>query len=140
MSEEEKAKELYYNPKSGFLSIPKLWKKIKEAGINLSYNDLKKILEQQEAYQITKQVKKPKDFSNIVADHPLQSTQLDIMIYDRYQYHNYKYVIGVIDVYSRYVVARALTNMRMPMIMSSLKEIFSRNLQRIRILPRKHQL
>ena len=121
--EEEKAKQLYLNPKSGFLSLPKLWKKIKEANINISYNDLKKILEQQETYQLTKQVKKPKEFSNIIADHPLQCSQLDIMIYDRYQIHNYKYVIGLIDVYSRFVVARALTNMRMSTILTNLKEM-----------------
>ena len=122
-NEEEKAKQLYLNPKSGFLSLPKLWKKIKEANINISYNDLKKILEQQETYQLTKQVKKPKEFSNIIADHPLQCSQLDIMIYDRYQIHNYKYVIGLIDVYSRYVVARPLTNMRMSTILTNLKEM-----------------
>ena len=58
--EEEKAKQLYFNPKSGFLSLNKLWKKIKAANINLSYQDLKKIIEQQEVYQITKQVKRPK--------------------------------------------------------------------------------
>ena len=105
------------------LSLPKLWKKIKEANINLSYNDLKKILEH---YQITKQTHKPKEFSNVFAStttHPLQSTQLDIMVYDRYQYHNYKYVIGLIDVYSRFVVARPLTNMRMSTILSNLKEM-----------------
>ena len=97
---------------------------MKDKWINISYTDLKKILEQEELYEITKQVKKPKFFSIIVANHPLQSTQLDVMIYDRYQYHNYKYIIGVIDVYSRYVACRALTNMRMPTIMNSLKEIF----------------
>ena len=124
MSEEEKTKNLYYNSKMGFLSLHKLWRRIKDEGINISYNDLKKILEQQLPYELTKQVKKPKVFSNIVAGHPLQSTQLDVMIYDRYQYHNYKYVIGVIDVYSRYVDCRAITNMRMTTIMTSLKEIF----------------
>ena len=46
------------------------------------------------------------------------------MIYDRFAYHNYKYVLGVIDVYSRYAVCRALTNMRMETIMTKLKDIF----------------
>jgi hypothetical protein len=84
---------------------------------------LKKILEQQETYQINKQVKKPKEFSNVIADFPLQSVQLDICIYDRFQIHNYKYIIGMIDVYSRFVVAKPLTNMRMETIMKSVKGI-----------------
>ena len=46
------------------------------------------------------------------------------MVYDRFAFHSYKYVLGVIDVYSRYVVCRPLTNMRMETIMSKLKEIF----------------
>ena len=45
------------------------------------------------------------------------------MIYDRYQIHNYKYVIGLIDVYSRFVIARALTNMKMSTILTNLKEM-----------------
>ena len=61
MSEEEKAKKLYLQAKVGFLSLHKLWKKIKEANINISYNDLKKILEQQETYQLTKQDKSQKN-------------------------------------------------------------------------------
>ena len=46
------------------------------------------------------------------------------MIYDRFQYHNYKYVIGVIDMYSRYAACIALTNMIMETIMEKLKEMF----------------
>ena len=88
---EEKLKEIYYNPKTGFLSLTKLWQIVKEA-IPVSYNDVKKILEQQKTYELTKQIVKPKEFSNVYADHLVQSTQLDIMIYDIFQFDNYKYV------------------------------------------------
>ena len=121
---EEKLKAIYYNPKSGFLSLKKLWERVKEENIPASYNDVRKFLEQQKPYELHKQVTRPKEFSNIYADHPLQCVQIDIMIYDRFAYHNYKYVLGVIDVYSRYAVCKALTNMRMGTIMEKLKEIF----------------
>lgn len=116
-------KGLYYNPKRVIHPLTNYGKKIQESGIDISLIHLKKFLEQQETYQINKQVKKPNEYSNIVADYPLQSTQLDIMIYDRYQIHSYKYVIGLIDVYSRYVVCRALTNMKISTILSNLKEM-----------------
>jgi ABC-type phosphate transport system permease subunit len=45
------------------------------------------------------------------------------MIYDRFQIHNYKYVIGMKYVYSIYATAIALTNMRIPTIMNSSKEM-----------------
>ena len=97
----------------------KLWQRVKEEGIPASYNDVRKFLEQQKPYELTKQVKKPTEFSNVYADHPLQCGQLDIMIYDRYAYHNYKYVLGVIDD----AICRPLTNMRMGTIMEKLKEM-----------------
>ena len=46
------------------------------------------------------------------------------MIYDRYAIHQYKYIIGAIDVYSRFAVARPLTNMRMSTLMENLKDMF----------------
>ena len=46
------------------------------------------------------------------------------MIYDRFAYHNYKYVLGVIDVYSRDAVCRPLTNIIMGTLMEKLQDIF----------------
>ena len=51
------------------------------------------------------------------------------MVYDRFQLHQYKYVLGVIDVYSRYVSCRPLTNMRMETIMEKLQDIFDNDLK-----------
>ena len=81
-------------------------------------------MEQQKPYELHKKVVKPKEFSNVYADHPLQCTHLDIMIYARNEIHNYKYIIGVIDIYSRRVSCRAMTNMRMDTIMDDLKDMF----------------
>ena len=97
-SPEDKLKELYYNPKTGFLSFNKLWQRVKEEGIPFSQNDVKRFLEQQKPYELHKQVVKPKELSNFYADHPLQCTYLDIMIYARNEIHNYKYIVGVIDI------------------------------------------
>ena len=58
----ERLKELYYNTKTGFLSSNKLWQKAKEEGIPVSLNDVKRFLEQQKPYELTKQVKKPQNF------------------------------------------------------------------------------
>jgi hypothetical protein len=120
----DRLREIYYNTKTGFLSLNKLWQRVKEEGIPLSQNDVKRFLEQQKPYELTKQVVKPKEFSNVYADHVLQSTQLDIMIYDRFEFHHYKYVLGIIDVYSRYVGCRAMTNMRMETVMEKVQDIF----------------
>jgi len=46
------------------------------------------------------------------------------MVYDRYEINQYKYVLVVIDVYSRYVTAVALTNMREETLLDSIHGIF----------------
>ena len=120
----EKLHDLYYDPKSGFLSLSKFYQKVKAQGIQASYGDVKRFYDQQTVPQITKQVKRPTEFSNIYSPFPLSSVQLDIMVYDRYQIHKYRYVLGVIDDYSRYVIAKPMTNKELPTIMKTLKEIF----------------
>ena len=61
MKTQEEVEKVYYTPSKGFQSLNKqLWKRLQEEKIQISYNDLKKILEQQETYQLNKQVRKPK--------------------------------------------------------------------------------
>jgi hypothetical protein len=48
---------------------------------------------------------------------------MDIIIYDRYEYHNYKYILVVVDIYSRYAQARAMINRKNETIMYNLKDI-----------------
>jgi hypothetical protein len=57
---EEKLRELYYNPKSGFLSLNKRGQRAKEEHIPVSYNDVKNFLEQQKPDELHKQVVRPK--------------------------------------------------------------------------------
>ena len=49
---EEKLKALYYDPKKGFLPLTKLWQRVKEDKIPLSYNDVRKIPGTAEAIRI----------------------------------------------------------------------------------------
>jgi hypothetical protein len=121
----EKLKELYHNPKYGFQSLSKFYHSVKENGIKASFNDVKRFIESQNVYQTMKQVRKPKEFSNVYASKPLESVQIDIRIYDRYQFHGYKYILGVIDVYSRKLACRAMTNRTLAGIMKNLKDIFT---------------
>ena len=49
---------------------------------------------------------------------------MDIMIYDRFEYHKYNCLLNVIDVHSRFAMSKALTNHRAGTIVESLKEMF----------------
>jgi transposase InsO family protein len=45
------------------------------------------------------------------------------MIYDRYQWKQYKYILVIIDIHSRYAEARAMTNRENTTIMENIKSI-----------------
>ena len=50
---------------------------------------------------------------------------MDLLIYDRYESDKRKYILVVIDVYSRYAQARALNNRENQTIIKELKDIFN---------------
>ena len=110
MKYDDALKALWYSLKTGFTSLSKFWVTVKKSIPDVSYLDVKTFLARQEAQQITKQVQRPKEFSNIISNQFFFSTQMDVCVYDRYKIDNYKYILGVIDVFSRYAVCRALTN------------------------------
>jgi hypothetical protein len=67
-------------------------------------------LEEQPAWQITKEEALPSKYSSFWATEPGKEYQLDLMVYDRYKQDNYQYILCMMDVHSRYVQARAVTN------------------------------
>jgi len=115
--------DLFYNAKSGLSSADKLYKKAKELGLKYTLKEIKKYVDNQYVTQVFKPVVRPKYFSTITEDKIRDNYQLDLMIYDRYEYHHYKYILVVVDIYSRYADARALTNRENKTIMENLKDI-----------------
>lgn len=115
--------ELYFNPKQGFISLTKLYEKVKENNIPVTYQQVKKFYESLAITQIMRPVRKSRKFNTIYALYPRDIYQMDIIVYDRYMYHNYKYILVVIDIYSRYVQAKAMTNREMPTIIKNFDEI-----------------
>jgi hypothetical protein len=55
--------------------------------------------------QILRDYRRPKKYLPIVANSPGDCFQMDIMVYNRFQYDNYKYILTCVDVYSRYAQA-----------------------------------
>jgi transposase InsO family protein len=116
-------KDLYYDAKTGFLSENKVYIKAKENGLKITHKEIKEFSDKQYTSQITGQDKRPKIFSSIYENKIRDNYQMDIIIYDRYEYHNYKYILVVVDIYSRYAQARAMTNRKNETIMLNLKDI-----------------
>lgn len=119
----DRLQETYYDPQRGFQSAPKLYAKLREQGIR--YQEVVSFLNSQRSYQLNKIPRRPRQYRSIVAPFPTFGYQIDIMVYDRHEFHHYKYILTCIDVHSRYVAARVLTTRQAPTIVDSLKSIFS---------------
>ena len=125
MSVNKELEKIYYNPQMGFTSGTKLYKMAKELNIKTTQKEINEFLEKQAVVQVFREQKKPKLFSSIIADKIKDEYQMDIMIYDRYEFRKYKYILVIIDIHSRYVKARAMTNRENQTIIKNIDEILN---------------
>ena len=88
--------------------------------------EVQKFYQNQEIIQKTKRkpLKVDRVYNTIVASGYGADYQIDIIVYDRFEYHRYKYILCVIDVHSRYACCRAMTNRKNETILEELKSIF----------------
>lgn len=117
-------RQVYYDPKTGFTSLNKFYRTVKEKNPRITLQQVKSFLDKQETYQVNREDKKPKTFTSIYAPKPFYNFQIDIIIYDRFEIDNYKYILCVVDTYSRYAVCKALTNRENPTIVKTIDDIF----------------
>lgn len=116
-------KEIYYNPEAGFISAKKLLTKAREQDPTIKLEDVQQFLDKQYTYQVNRQVKKPKVYNTIVSPSVNNNWQMDIIVYDRYEFNKYKYILCVVDVYSRYAWTKAMTSRNMKTIMTNFQSI-----------------
>jgi len=117
-------KDLYYSPDSGFLSAQKLYLKARSQGLAVTHKAVRDFIQKQLPDQLTKAQKRPKFFNTIYVDKIRDNYQLDIVIYDRYEYHHYKYILCMIDVHSRFAQCVVMTNREGGTIIAAVKKIF----------------
>lgn len=115
----------FYDPKSGFISATKLYHKLKPQFPTLKQTQVNEWVKEQAVNQMTNRKRPPTVYSSIQAPSKGSIYQLDLMIYDRFEYHGYKYILVVVDIYSRFAMAKALTNRTLPNLMKNIKEIFA---------------
>jgi hypothetical protein len=77
----EALRELYYNKRTGLSSFDKLWRKVRKEGLNYTQKEVKSFLRRQSAAQITKEFKKPRQFTTIRAPEPGTNLQMDLMFF-----------------------------------------------------------
>ena len=118
--------EEYYES-FNFPSLDKLYKLLKEDGFDIKKNEIKEYLSQQTEQEQLK-IKKPqkKKQGHIIALTYKENAQMDI--YDMRKYKttnkNYKYLLVLIDVFTRQVYARPLKKKDVNDVLKELLSIF----------------
>ena len=96
---------IFYNPKTGFIDLPSLYEKLQEAGYNFKYNDVKNWYQNQQINQIYKKPMKIRSYNKIISHYnqigELQADLMDLKKFSRHN-HGYKYILNIIDIFSRY--------------------------------------
>lgn len=111
---EEQIAVIINDPEKGLIGdLRKLKKILNENGIKATTAQIKKVRDEQPWYQTTKRTRRKPKFGNIMAPAPGDQYYMDVIVYTRHNVNKYKYVLNVVDVFSRYASSRALTNMIM---------------------------
>ena len=93
----DRLKELYYNPRTGFVSPYKIYIKLNKT-IPLSV--IKKFIKEQEISQITKNKNKHHQYKSINVYSTNNQWQIDLVDYSKFS-SGFKYLLCIVDVFSR---------------------------------------
>jgi hypothetical protein len=121
----EELKKLFYNPKEGLVSKDKLYAKVKEKGINLTKKEVNEFYDNQEINQVLKPLRKQKEFNTYKANYPGHIYQLDIIVYNRFTQNKKSYILVLIDIYSRFMLAEAMYNRELTTIIKAYKKMIN---------------
>lgn len=117
-------KQLFYDPKSGFVSVGRLFKKARDKALNLTYEDVKKFYDDQPVNQVFHEKKINKDeYFSIKAD-KVGCIQSDLIDMSSNKDGAYKWIITFIDVNSRYAWAFPMTTKEPKNVLPFMDKVF----------------
>ena len=126
-------KNIYNNPKlpasySGLNKIYQLLKK-KAKYKNLKYSDLKKVLSKEETYQMYKSSKKTFPRRKVITSYLNDQWDIDLIDMSSFakENDNIKYLLTIIDIFSRYAYVYPLRSKSQEEIISAMKNILKQN-------------
>lgn len=123
----EVLKKNYFDPKHpiAFAGVEKIYRWFKENGYKLSRTKIKNWLLKQEDYAIHQQPRRQFQRRRVISPYPGYMIDADLADYTSYWKSNdgFKYVLLCIDVFSRYVWAKALRNKTSKEMVSAFDEL-----------------
>ena len=118
---------IFNSPKYGLFSGQKLIKKIQAVHPDITAKQINEFLSRQESVQVTKRIKKP-GYNKIVASVPNFSWQMDLLDMSNMKSVNrgFAWILNIIDVNSRFMMAVPLKNKMAPTVEQALDSVFKK--------------
>jgi transposase InsO family protein len=101
--------DIYYNPQEGLQSLEKLYKKLQERGIRITYKQLREYLQNQDLNQIFTR-RKVKAYFPLSSSAPFQRLQIDLLDMSNQAIRGKRWIFVAVDVYTRYAFAIPMRN------------------------------
>ena len=120
----EALRKLYYSKRVGLTSFDKLWRKVKKEGLDYTQKELKQWLAKQQSSQLTKEFKKPREFTTIRAPEPGTNLQMDLMFFAP-KIKGKTGVLNVVDVHSRRVWSELINNKKEATVKKAFEKILA---------------
>jgi hypothetical protein len=120
-------KLIFYDPKIGFSDVNTLYHQAKEKKLPITFNDVYKWYFDQPINQIYKNPTKVKTYNKIRSHHnELGELQADLMDVSNLSKHNggIKYLLNVIDIYSRYAWSFPLKSKKASEVAPHIEKVF----------------
>lgn len=122
----EKIQKIFTNPKYITRNVDVLLSRVRNEypDLNVSRKQIQNFLKNQASIQITSEVKKSREFNTVYSPSIGNNFQMDLIVYDRFKYGKYRYILVVIDVYSRFVHCVPLTKKDANTVLVGVKQAF----------------
>ena len=124
----EQLHEIFYNPKSGYMGLNDLIKTAKYYQIKLPYDDIANWYWDQPVNQIFKPVPINKNHKKIICPYYsvgcVQADLMDVSRWSRFN-NNIKFLLNIVDIYSRYAWSLPLKTKKPSEVADKLKPILT---------------
>src|SRR5689334_15140811 len=122
---EEIIKKNYYSPENGLVSARNLYKKLKPDHPKVTLKLITEFIKNQATHQVHTAKKIPLNEYHQIRAPTLGELQLDILDLSNYARHNngFRYILVVVDVYSRYSFVRSLKTKAGSVVLEAMKSI-----------------
>ena len=104
---EQKLRDIYYNPSTGYQSMERLYKKAKDEGLGVSRKLVKDWLKTQDTYTIHKPIVRKHKFQRTFVKDLSEQVQMDLVDMGKFKNQNkgYYWILTAVEILSRYAFA-----------------------------------